>query len=83
MGSVVMKGCKSAAKMLSTATLTLGCRSYLDAQERSCYCAPQSSQSDKKSKDYKKQKYSKSDGGGYGNGQQNPPPYGWRPAGEL
>lgn len=37
---LMMKGCKAAAKMLFTGTLTLGCRSYLDSQQRSCYCAP-------------------------------------------
>ncbi|KRK02148.1 uncharacterized protein Dyak_GE29205 [Drosophila yakuba] len=38
-------GCKAAAKMLFTGTLTLGCRSYLDSQQRSCYCAPPKSSS--------------------------------------
>lgn len=37
-GDIVVTGCKGAAKMLFTATLTLGCRSYLDAQAKSCYC---------------------------------------------
>lgn len=31
-------GCKGAAKMLFTGTLTLGCKSYMDAQKKSCYC---------------------------------------------
>lgn len=70
-GTVVAKGCKAAAKMLFTGTMTLGCRSYLDAQERSCYCSPNgaSSKSDKeyKNKDYKK--YSKG---------KTPPPPGWK-----
>lgn len=37
---LMTKGCKAAAKMLFTGTLTLGCRAYLDSQQRSCYCAP-------------------------------------------
>ncbi|XP_062558971.1 group XIIB secretory phospholipase A2-like protein [Armigeres subalbatus] len=37
-GEIVVKGCKAAAKMLFTGTLTLGCKSYLDSQARSCYC---------------------------------------------
>ncbi|XP_058053799.1 group XIIB secretory phospholipase A2-like protein isoform X1 [Anopheles bellator] len=40
---IVVKGCKAAAKMLFTGTLTLGCKSYLDAQQRSCYCPPEKS----------------------------------------
>lgn len=31
-------GCKGAAKLLFTGTLTLGCKSYLDAQKNACYC---------------------------------------------
>lgn len=37
---LMIKGCKTAAKILFTGTLTLGCKSYLDSQERSCYCPP-------------------------------------------
>lgn len=33
-------GCKGAAKLLFTGTLTLGCKSYLDAQKNACYCPP-------------------------------------------
>lgn len=60
-GSVVSKGCKAAAKMLFTGTMTLGCRSYLDAQERGCYCKPPGSSKSDKSNDYNRnrQKYSK------------------------
>ncbi|CRL01605.1 CLUMA_CG014167, isoform A [Clunio marinus] len=39
---IVMKGCKAAAKMLFTGTMTLGCKSYLDSQQRACYCPPTS-----------------------------------------
>lgn len=37
-GNVVIKGCKAASKMLFTGTMTLGCKSYLDAQQRACFC---------------------------------------------
>lgn len=37
-GDIVVSGCKGAAKMLFTATLTLGCKSYRDAQAKACYC---------------------------------------------
>ncbi|XP_035896757.1 group XIIA secretory phospholipase A2 [Anopheles stephensi] len=40
-GDIVVKGCKAAAKMLFTGTLTLGCKSYLDSQQRCCYCPPE------------------------------------------
>ncbi|KAG7312361.1 hypothetical protein JYU34_001850 [Plutella xylostella] len=36
----IIKGCKGAAKLLFTGTLTLGCKSYLDAQKNACYCPP-------------------------------------------
>lgn len=32
-------GCKGAAKLLFTGTLTLGCKPYLDAQKNACYCS--------------------------------------------
>lgn len=35
-----VSGCKGAAKLLFTGTLTLGCKSYLDAQKNSCHCPP-------------------------------------------
>ena len=31
-------GCKAASKVLFTGTITLGCKSYLDAQAKSCFC---------------------------------------------
>ncbi|XP_059619235.1 group XIIB secretory phospholipase A2-like protein [Phlebotomus argentipes] len=40
-GDLAVKGCKAAAKMLFSGTVTLGCKSYLDAQQRSCYCPEQ------------------------------------------
>lgn len=69
-GDVVMKGCKAAAKMLFTGTLTLGCKSYLDSQQRACYCpTPKSDFSkDNKKKDPKGKK---------------PPNYGWKAGNDL
>ncbi|CAH0563411.1 unnamed protein product [Brassicogethes aeneus] len=60
-GPTIMKACKGAAKMLFTGTLTLGCKSYLEAQKVACYC------SDAKPpsygwKDKKNAKYSRGDG---------------------
>lgn len=72
MGSIVSKGCKAAAKMLFTGTITLGCRSYLDSQERACYCATPTDRSSNGHKKDKKQKYSR------GDYQKEPPPPGWR-----
>uniref|UniRef100_A0A182N256 Phospholipase A2 n=1 Tax=Anopheles dirus TaxID=7168 RepID=A0A182N256_9DIPT len=53
-GDIVVKGCKAAAKMLFTGTLTLGCKSYLDSQQRCCYCPPEKAEG------------TKPDGGKYG-----------------
>ncbi|GLH09078.1 Putative gxivspla2 [Gryllus bimaculatus] len=39
-GETVVKTCKAAAKMLFTGTMTLGCKSYIDAQTKACYCPP-------------------------------------------
>uniref|UniRef100_A0A6P7GNM2 Group XIIA secretory phospholipase A2-like n=1 Tax=Diabrotica virgifera virgifera TaxID=50390 RepID=A0A6P7GNM2_DIAVI len=50
-GNTVVKTCKGAAKMLFTGTLTLGCKSYLDAQTEACYCSS-SGRKDKKNKKY-------------------------------
>ncbi|XP_059472093.1 group XIIA secretory phospholipase A2 isoform X1 [Neocloeon triangulifer] len=40
MGEPFVKGCKAASKMLFTATMTLGCKSYMDSQTEACYCLP-------------------------------------------
>lgn len=37
---MLIAGCKGGAKLLFTGTLTLGCKSYLDAQKNACYCPP-------------------------------------------
>lgn len=70
-GSIVAKGCKAAAKMLFTGTITLGCRSYLDSQERACYCGSSS----KSDPNYKKSKYK---GKYQDRSKEQPPPPGWR-----
>lgn len=62
-GSMLTKGCKTAAKLLFTGTNTLGCKSYLDAQGKACFCPGQQQQqqqsSSESNSDYKKkQKYS-------------------------
>lgn len=36
----ITQGCKSTAKLLYTATVTLGCKFYKLAQEEACYCPP-------------------------------------------
>lgn len=53
----VFSACKAAAKMLFTGTLTLGCKSYIDAQSNACYCPP--AYNNKKDKKYK---YTRGDG---------------------
>lgn len=77
---LVVKGCKGAAKMLFTGTLTLGCKSYLDSQARACYC-PSATGNSKEQKNYGNGKREK-DRKDYGNQQQkdkpNPKNYGWR-----
>lgn len=40
-GELGVKGCKLASNTLFTTTVTLGCKSYLDSQTRSCYCPPE------------------------------------------
>lgn len=46
--------CKGAAKLLFTGTITLGCKAYIDAQTRACYCPP--------GRKDKKYKYTRGDG---------------------
>ncbi|XP_030369067.1 group XIIA secretory phospholipase A2 [Scaptodrosophila lebanonensis] len=67
---LMTKGCKAAAKMLFTGTLTLGCKSYLDSQKRSCYCAPgrQSNSNNKYANSKEKQQRQK---------------YGWKDRNEI
>lgn len=51
-GEMLNKGCKAAAKMLFTGTLTLGCKSFLDAQKRACFCPANNDQNQSKSDKY-------------------------------
>lgn len=44
-GEMLIKSCKAAAKMLFTGTLTLGCKAYLNSQQKACYCPPVNSNS--------------------------------------
>ncbi|KAK3911721.1 Group XIIA secretory phospholipase A2 [Frankliniella fusca] len=37
-GAALTKVCKTVAKTLFSGTMTLGCKSYLDAQKNACYC---------------------------------------------
>jgi secretory phospholipase A2 len=57
-GEILIKGCKAAAKMLFTGTMTLGCKAYLDAQERACFCPPVNSNNNQQQQQ-KQQKYDK------------------------
>ncbi|XP_064545558.1 group XIIA secretory phospholipase A2 [Drosophila montana] len=68
---LMTKGCKAAAKMLFTGTLTLGCKSYLDSQQRSCYCAPSKS--------------TNFNGNKYANSKEKPQKqkYGWKDRNEI
>lgn len=34
----IVNTCKAAAKVLFTGTTALGCKSFLDAQKKACYC---------------------------------------------
>lgn len=82
-GSLVAKGCKAAAKMLFTGTLTLGCRSYLDSQERACYCPAHTSQGNDRNKKQKSKYYNGKNGDNNYNKDQTPPQYGWKDKNEI
>lgn len=71
-GGVMVKGCKTAAKMLFTGTLTFGCKSYLDSQARACYCPPGKNDF---SKDKRKEKDNKPN--------KKPNNYGWKTGNDL
>lgn len=85
-GSLLAKGCKAASKMLFTGTLTLGCKSYLDSQERACYCppAPTSQSSSGNDRNRKpKSKYHNGKGSDSYNKDQSPPSYGWKDKNDI
>lgn len=46
----IVNTCKAAAKMLFTGTTTLGCKSFIDAQKKACYCPEKKSEKSKKSR---------------------------------
>lgn len=74
-GVILIKGCKAASKMLFTGTMTLGCKAYLDAQERACHCPPVNAQSKNQQQQNRyneKEKYKK--------GKKN---YGYKMNGDL
>lgn len=59
-GDLLIKGCKAGAKLLFTSTMTLGCKAYLDSQERACYCPTPGSQNQNQGQGkYDKEKYKK------------------------
>ncbi|KAL0274564.1 UNVERIFIED_CONTAM: hypothetical protein PYX00_002663 [Menopon gallinae] len=37
----ILKACKATAKLMSTSTMSLGCKSYLESQTKACYCPPE------------------------------------------
>lgn len=75
-GEIIIKGCKAAAKMLFTGTMTLGCKSYLDAQQRACFC-PSNSQNQNQPKNGKERdKYN-------GKKPKDKRNYGWKTNDEI
>ncbi|KAL9903802.1 group XIIB secretory phospholipase A2-like protein [Glossina fuscipes] len=76
---LMIKGCKAAAKMLFTGTLTLGCKSYLDSQQRSCYCPPAGNRQ-RDDKNYHKSYHSNGDKH-YGKNKKQK--YGWKDPNEV
>lgn len=71
-----MAGCKTAAKMLYTATNTLGCKPYLNAQSNACYCTSTGSSSGKNKNKQKDQTYNNKRDSRQDNKQK--PNYGWK-----
>lgn len=83
--------------MLFTGTLTLGCRSYLDAQKTACYCpsgggnsGPSAPPPDSRSNNYNnRDKNRKYESGGQNRpdskstGKQQQPSYGWKDKKDL
>jgi secretory phospholipase A2 len=80
-GDIVVKGCKAAAKLLFTGTVTLGCKPYLDAQANACYCTATGGANGK----YANGKQGEAAGNGkkydkkqQGKEKEKPPNYGWK-----
>ena len=80
-GDMLNKGCKAAAKMLFTGTMTLGCKSFLDAQQRACFCssAPNPNQNNQNQQKNGKERDK------YNNGKKpkDKKNYGWRSNTEM
>lgn len=76
-------GCKTAAKMLYTGSVTLGCKPYLNAQSKACYCPSSGSSSgNNKNKQYKEQTYS-SKRDNRQDDKRKAPNYGWKNPEEI
>lgn len=92
-GDIVVKGCKGASKMLFTGTITLGCKSYLDSQARSCHCSGGSADSSKTKSDYKNYNKKSKDSRDSSNSRANNPKdnkasdnqgkYGWKDINDM
>jgi len=71
-GDVVVKSCKAAAKVVVSGAMALGCKSFLDAQEKACYCpTPKQTEYPNKDKDRDKRK------------DKGKKPYGWKNTNDL
>lgn len=77
-GDILIKGCKAASKMLFTGTMTLGCKAYLDAQERACFCPPQNAQNSNQQQQQQQYQYQQK----FKKGKEKKN-YGWKNNGDL
>lgn len=86
-GDVLIKGCKAASKMLFTGSMTLGCKSYRDAQQRACFCPPVNQNSNnQRSQKTEKERYEKYDKYNNNNGKkqkQDKRNFGWKANDEV
>jgi len=78
-GELMVKGCKTAAKMLFTGSVTLGCRPYLNAQSKACYC-PSSGNSNGNTKNKHRDQTSREN---RQDNKQKAPNYGWKNPEEI
>lgn len=73
--------------MLFTGTITLGCKSYLDAQARSCYCPGQTGSSTKgDDTNRNKKRFKETNNNKQGTQQDNfkqKVPYGWKDPSDM
>jgi len=77
-GEIMVKGCKAAAKMLFTGSVTLGCKPYLNAQSKACYCPSSGSSSGNNNKNKYKDQTSSSKRESRQDNKQKGPNYGWK-----